>query len=251
MKRRPPNRAGFSLFEVLTSLVIIAILVGLLIPCLILARDSARQTICAGNLKQISNGFLMYTSEWDRFPGYPELPEWKYGGVVFRTPDNAPVLASDRPINRYVADEDSTSEGVAELFHCPSDAGVFQYPRGRRPQRPPSVLEHGTCFETFGSSYRANRLLLDARLAGIDPDEARPLRLSEVSVSSSRLIVLGDPEWYYATRQPGDPDAVLDSSWHNIPGGGNIMAMDGSVRFIELSPDTVGRNGQYTLHPRR
>jgi competence protein ComGC len=247
---------AFSVLEVFVSLVVIAVLVGLLIPCLIYARDSARSTLCAGNLKQVSLGWLMYTTEHDRFPTYPQNPEYKYGGVVFRSFDHTAVLASDRPINRYIADEDTTSDAAAAIFQCPSDAGVFQMTRGRRAQGQVSVLPEGTCYNTFGSSYRANSLLMDARLAGIDPNEARPLRLAEVSVGPSRLIVMGDPEWYYATLDPttlspGSPDALLDASWHNVPAGGNVMCMDGSVKFLELTPDMVGRNAPYTLHPRR
>jgi competence protein ComGC len=250
MAARVTTRA-FSVLEVLVALVVVSILVGLLIPCLIYARDSARTTLCAGNLKQVSLGWLMYTTEHDRFPTYADHPEYKYGGVVFRTLDNTPVLAADRPINRYIADEDAASDAGAAIFRCPSDAGVFQMARGRRPQGQTSVLSQVTCYDTYGSSYRANTLLMDARLSGIDPTESRPLRLAEVSVGPSRLIVMGDPEWYYATLQLGSPEAMLDASWHNVPAGGNVMCMDGSVKFLELTPDMVGRSSPYTLHPRR
>jgi prepilin-type N-terminal cleavage/methylation domain-containing protein len=249
MQSRSTGR-GFSILEVLVSLLIISILVGLLIPCLIYARDSARTTLCAGNLRQISNGWQMYLSEWNRFPRYPENPEWKFGGVVFRSSDRAPVLASDRPINRYIADEDHSRDGLTALFRCPSDAGVFRYPRGGRPKRLPSVLARGTCYETFGSSYRANRLLLDSRSAGME-GEPRPLRASDVVVSASRLIVLGDPEWFYATRSPDDPEYSLDATWHVTPAAGNVMTMDGAVRFVQLGPESIGRGGPWTLHPRR
>jgi prepilin-type N-terminal cleavage/methylation domain-containing protein len=248
---RRKSSSGFSVLEVLISLAIIAVLVGLLVPCLIFARDSARRTLCAGNLRQIGNGWHLYLYDWDRFPAYPENPEWKYGGAVFRANDQMPILASDRPINRYIAEEETGHDSAVALFRCPSDGGIFPHQRGARPARPASILERGTCFDTFGSSYRANSLLLDARLTGIESGEARPLRWSEVAAASHRLLVLGDPEWHYATRSPGDPDVVLDASWHTVPAAGNVLALDNSIKFYRLAPEDIGPGGRLTLHPRR
>jgi prepilin-type N-terminal cleavage/methylation domain-containing protein len=251
----PPQRTAFSLLEVLVSVVIIAILIGLLLPSLIFARDSARATLCAGNLRQIGYGWLQYLHDFDRFPRHQELPEWKYGGVVFTGPGQAAVLASDRPINRYVTeDENAGALGITGLFKCPSDAGIGREVRGR-PMRGESILPGGgNCFQTFGSSYRANRLLLDWR--PVEPTSPRPstpgapLRPSDVMVSPSRLLVLGDPEWYYATRHEADPDAVFDATWHSTPAAANFMALDGSIKFHRFSLEDAGNNGDVTLNPR-
>jgi hypothetical protein len=158
-------------------------------------------------------------------------------------------MASDRPINRYITeDEQSGNDGLTAVFRCPSDKGILRLGRGHQGQQ---VLRNAeTCYQAFGTSYRANRYLLDARLAGIDQHSSRPLRPSEVAVSASRLLVLGDPEWYYATRPAGDPDALLDAGWHKVPAAGNFMALDGSIKFHRFDEADAAGRGAVTLHPR-
>lgn len=56
---------GFTLVELLVVMAILAILSALLLPVLAQAREKARQTACASNLRQLAMAFLMYTSDYD------------------------------------------------------------------------------------------------------------------------------------------------------------------------------------------
>jgi prepilin-type N-terminal cleavage/methylation domain-containing protein/prepilin-type processing-associated H-X9-DG protein len=95
------RKRGFTLIELLVVIAIIAILAAILFPVFAQAREKARQTTCANNLKQIATATNLYYRDWDGF--FP-----KYGGVV-------PPGASNgfgNLLRPYVKTE--------AAFHCPT-----------------------------------------------------------------------------------------------------------------------------------
>jgi prepilin-type N-terminal cleavage/methylation domain-containing protein/prepilin-type processing-associated H-X9-DG protein len=61
----PRARRGFTLIELLVVIAIIAILAAILFPVFAQARESARQTSCTSNVKQLTLGWSMYAQDYD------------------------------------------------------------------------------------------------------------------------------------------------------------------------------------------
>jgi prepilin-type N-terminal cleavage/methylation domain-containing protein/prepilin-type processing-associated H-X9-DG protein len=68
--------AAFTLIELLVVIAIISILAAILFPVFSQARESARQTTCASNMRQLGLAMRMYITDYDEmwFPAYIDNP---------------------------------------------------------------------------------------------------------------------------------------------------------------------------------
>ena len=66
--RSRPQRAAFTLIELLTVIAIIAILMGLLMSALGSAKDQARRTEAAATVRNIVNACKSYSNDYGKFP---------------------------------------------------------------------------------------------------------------------------------------------------------------------------------------
>jgi prepilin-type N-terminal cleavage/methylation domain-containing protein/prepilin-type processing-associated H-X9-DG protein len=210
MGMRQP-RPGFTLVELVISLAVVCALLAILVPALSTARMSSHRALCAGNQRLLGQAWDTYLDANDgRFPVIHDQPAWKYGGVRFSGVDGTPFLDHNLPLNRHLPLHRLDVPGET-LFRCPADRGITdEFGVARTGER--------TVFQAHGTSYRANPALLG-------------LRRDEVTTAPSRLAVLGDPVWHEVLESTG-----LQASWHGTPGAGNLLFLDGSVRFMPVAP---------------
>jgi prepilin-type N-terminal cleavage/methylation domain-containing protein/prepilin-type processing-associated H-X9-DG protein len=72
------NKRAFTLIELLVVIAIIGILAALLVPTIGKARENARRSACANNLRQIGMAILMYTDD-NNFKMLPVSTGSNYG----------------------------------------------------------------------------------------------------------------------------------------------------------------------------
>ncbi len=157
------GRSGFTLIELLVVIAIIALLAAILFPVFARARENARKSSCANNLKQIGLGLLQYTQDYDETTppawtavggaGYPG--SWRWMDCIY------PYVKS------------------TQLYTCPSASG------GSAPYvyRNPATQTAGTGgpFGTYGYNV--------AYWGGTGGGNPNNRALSEIVVPSTTLFV--------------------------------------------------------------
>ncbi len=130
-------RKGFTLIELLVVIAIIAILAAILFPVFARAREKARQSNCASNLKQMALGHLMYAQDYDE-----TFLSGRYTGVCMYGHTHAD--AAPNAINDYNGWANHLQPYIknVQIFQCPS-------------QTP------GKCTSGTGAAYTDNAYLIN------------------------------------------------------------------------------------------
>jgi len=213
-------RPGYSLIEAFITGILVCGLLAIAMPLLADAREISRRDQCADQQRRLWgawNGFMR--DHQGALPYVADAAPWNYGGVRFSPIDGQATLDSDRPLNGYLP----PTPAAARVYRSPSDQGI-------RGDAPGAGTAGRTAFEAFGTSYRANGPLLDARRAGVD-EAPRGLRPSELWPVPSRIVLMGTPIWFEVYEETG-----RDADWNRDNNRGNLLFLDGSVRFQAVLP---------------
>jgi prepilin-type N-terminal cleavage/methylation domain-containing protein/prepilin-type processing-associated H-X9-DG protein len=166
VRRRSRTLRGFTLVELLVVISIIGVLIGMLLPAIQAARESARRTQCTSNLRQIGLAIDQYVDRQGSRGKFPEC-----ANMTKSTPTELPSLME--VIGPYCEITDATKE-KSELFHCPSDR---DYQGEIDPDAP-----YDTYFDMEGTSYEyaANRAAKKTRQQVLLHRDANEPRSSSV-----------------------------------------------------------------------
>jgi prepilin-type N-terminal cleavage/methylation domain-containing protein len=122
------DKRGFTLVELLVVIAIIGILIALLLPAVQAAREAARRSQCANNLKQLGLALHNYHDTWKSFPqgagrvwqGRPSEQTGLLGMLPYLEQQPLYDIWKNNPLVRCWANAPNNSTQVPSLL-CPSD----------------------------------------------------------------------------------------------------------------------------------
>ena len=211
---------GFSLFEVLVVIGVVAVLVGLTVPAVQRVRGAAARAACQNNLKQLalalhqyegSHGRLPTGHEPARPPARPPMPFTVWHLLI--TPFVEQQAVWDQAVVDYAADPTGLTpqrgeRALVPVFQCPADGRVSVL-------QPEYLTRRPMGFTSYLGVSGKNLLGRDgAMFAG----SAVPL--NHVTDGTSQTLLLGERppsdlfhygNWYSANgqRDDGSADQVL------------------------------------------
>jgi len=197
-----PKPKGMTLVELLATMMVLSILLGLLLPAVQMAREAARRTNCSNNARQLGIGTLDYESSRRKFPSNDGLA-WTQQ-IAFQTGEaDCNTLALAKASEQ---EQERLLNLLPRLYFCPSAQIklIADYP---------------------ASHYGLNSLLLGRRV-------------SEILDGTSNTLLIGELQPFFGAPWVLGPtvNEIQFGSDHAL--GSHVTFADGSVRFFSAQADS-------------
>ncbi len=249
---------GFTLIEVLVVITIIGILVALLIPAVQMARESARRTSCANNLRQLATAILLHEEQHKTFPtggwgedwvGDPEKGYgihqpggWIYNILAYIEQENVRLLGKGLSGQNKQQAMIQMLQTPLEIAHCPSRRLPQVYP-----YHGPATLKNIIPPESVAKS--------DYAINGTISSRKSQVTLSDIQLhgkGSSQTVMVGekslDAEHYNTGSGAGDLLSMYGGDSDDIRRNANGTPLSDSAAEASLGfggPHSSGANIAY------
>lgn len=260
-------RRGMMLVEVIAVVAIVGVLILLLIPAVLGARETSRQIHCQNNIKQLALGLLNYHHSFEAFPpgystsfdvaGRPVGRGWSWGVRILSFIEMTNLASSiNSEFSMAAAENETTRVIMISTFVCPAEE--FDREKDRvsvavSGVKAPVALARASFVGSFGTGDP-----LDEKNASNGNGmfiRDRAIRIEDVLDGTSTTFLLGERtrdvgpvSWVGVIGERG-PALILGSTGQDDgpnarpanptgfssrhPGGAHFAFGDGSVRFIK------------------